>query len=224
MTKSWLKVKFLLVLLSFGCFAQMVHAETKNDRIFTKNEVRIGWGDQLFETLMWHKPITIPTTLPDSYRAVFHENYTYSQHIWAEYQYRFNTWFSLGGMIDCSGVRWDDVTRNGKGVEVSRDKGHYFYNIVVMPTIRFTYFHHEYVNLYSGLGLGLDINGGTEVNGKGQKTEVGAAVNVTLFGVSANYKQWFATVDFGGMTALRSTNYIYMALSRMINVGIGMRF
>lgn len=126
--------------------------------------------------------------------------------------------------MDGSGVRWDDVTRNGQGDEIGRDPNHHFYNIVIMPTIRFTYFHHDYVNLYSGLGLGLDINGGTETNTKGKFIDVGAAVNVTVFGVSTNYDRWFMTVDFGGMTALKNTNVIFMACSRIINVGIGARF
>ena len=121
-------------------------------------------------------------------------------------------------------VGWDDVTRNGAGLEVSRSKNHYFYNVVLMPTVRFTYFFHENVNLYSGLGIGLDINGGTEKNAFGKKTEVGAAVNITLIGISANYDRWFWTVDFGGMYALQNTNKIYMASSRIINVGFGARF
>ena len=40
----------------------------------------------------------------------------------------------------------------------------------------------------------------------------------------ANYKQFFATFDLGGMTALQNANVIYMALSRMMNVSVGMRF
>ena len=199
-------------------------AETKWDHLTWRNEIRLGWGDQLFESLMWHNPTNITTTMPASYQQTYHENYRHHQHIWLEYQYRFKHWFSLGGMMDMSEVGWDDVTRNGAGAELSRSGGHYFYNLVFMPTIRFTYFHHEYVNLYSGIGIGMDINGGTETNAKGQRTEVGAAVNFTVFGVSANYKRWFWTVDFGGMYALKNANAIYMASSRIINVGLGARF
>jgi hypothetical protein len=127
-------------------------------------------------------------------------------------------------MTDLSFVHWDDVTRNGLGEELTRDKGRYFFNLVIMPTIRFTYYHHPNVNLYSGLGIGMDINGGTETDGLGRHTVVGAAMNITVFGVSANYKRWFCTVDFGGMYALRNANTIFMASSRMINVGLGARF
>lgn len=214
---------FYIIALLFAV-AATVTAETKWDHVNRRNEIRIGWGDQLFESLMWHNPTSITTTMPETFQQTYHEDYRHHQHVWLEYQYRFKHWFSLGAMMDMSEVGWDDVTRNGTGAELSRSRGHYFYNLVFMPTIRFTYFHHENVNLYSGLGIGLDINGGTETNAKGQHTEVGAAVNLTVFGVSANYKRWFWTVDFGGMYALKNANAIYMASSRIINVGLGARF
>lgn len=209
-------------MLSF--MALTMQAETKWDYINQRNELRIGWGDQLFETLMWHKPTYIVKTMPADYQQTYHEDYRYYQHLWLEYQWRFTHWFSLGGMVDGSGVSWSDVTRNGQGTEIARDENHHFYNITIMPTVRFTYFHHENVNLYSGLGFGVDINGGTETNTRGHHVDAGMAVNVTVFGVSANYERWFWTVDFGGLTALRNSNAIFMACSRMINVGFGARF
>lgn len=173
---------------------------------------------------MWHNPTSIVTTMPESWQQVYPERYHHDQHVWAEYQWRFTHWFSLGGMVDWSDVRWENVTRNGRGVEVDRSKGHWFYNLVFMPTIRFTYFFHPNVNIYSGLGFGMDINGGSEKNAKGEKTDVGVAVNFTVIGVSANYEQWFWTVDFGGLYALKDANTIYLASSRIINVGLGIRF
>jgi len=219
-----MRTKRLIVLLALTCIVFTVQAETKWDYIANRNEIRVGWGDQLFETLMWHNPTSFVTTMPVSYQQTYHEDYRYYQHLWIEYQWRFTHWFSLGGMVDGSGVSWDDVTRNGQGHEIAREGGHHFYNIIVMPTIRFTYFHHDYVNLYSGLGIGLDINGGTETNTKGKNTDFGAAVNVTVFGVSANYDRWFMTVDFGGMTAIKNSQVIFLAASRIINVSIGARF
>jgi len=189
-----------------------------------RNELRIGWGDQLFESLMWHNPTFTATTMPVSATFTYHENYRYCQHVWAEYQWRFKNWVSFGGMIDFSEVLWDDVTRNGAGVEMARSTNRHFYNIVIMPTVRFTYYHHPNVNLYSGLGFGMGINGGTETNAAGHHTDIGAAVNITLFGVSANYNRWFWTVDFGGLYSLRDMNTIFLASSRIINVGCGVRF
>ncbi len=189
-----------------------------------KSELRFGWGDQLFETLMWHKPTSIITTMPGTWTKTYHENYSYSQHLWIEYQYYYAYWFSLGGLVDLSEVGWNDVTRNGAGIETNVSERKYFYNAVVMPTIRFTYISHPNVHLYSGLGLGMDINGGTEPNSKGNKTEIGLAANITLIGVSANFSRCFFSLDFGGMLALRDKNTIYMAMSRIMSVGFGVRF
>ena len=214
----------LYIVLVLCCIVTSAFAETKWDHITWRNELRLGWGDQLFESLMWHNPSSIVTTMPDSYRQTYHENYHHNQHLWLEYQWRFKYWFSLGAMVDLSEVNWDDVTRNGQGVELSRSTGHYFYNAVIMPTVRFTYLHHPNVNIYSSLGVGLDINGGTELNQQGKDTDFGAAVNVTVLGISANYQQWFMAVDFGGMYALRNTNTIFLASSRIINASIGVRF
>ena len=199
-------------------------AENKWTHITQRNELRIGWGDQLFESLIWHNPTSIITTMPDSYQQVYKENYSYNQHVWMEYQWRFTHWFSLGAMVDFSHVGWDEVTRNGKGAELNRKENQFFYNAVIMPTIRFTYFHHENVNFYSGLGIGLDINGGTETNALGNHTDVGAAINLTIFGISANYQRWFWTVDCGGLYALKNMNTIFLMSSRIVNVGMGVRF
>lgn len=199
-------------------------AENKWTHITQRNELRIGWGDQLFESLIWHNPTSIITTMRDSYQQVYKENYSYNQHVWMEYQWRFTHWFSLGAMVDFSHVGWDEVTRNGTGAELNRKEEQFFYNAVIMPTIRFTYFHHENVNFYSGLGVGLDINGGTETNALGNHTDVGAAINLTVFGISANYQRWFWTVDCGGLYALKNMNTIFLMSSRIVNVGMGVRF
>ena len=213
-----------LIVLLLCAAVTCIMAENNWDYINRRNELRIGWGDQLFETLMWHNPTSVVTAMPAEFKKTYHENFHYSQHLWIEYQWRFAAWFSLGGMIDLSEVGWDDVTRDGTGKELTRTNKHYFYNAVVMPTIRFTWFHHEYVNLYSGLGIGMGINGGSEFNTKNSLTDIGVATDLTLIGVSANYQQWFWTVDFGGLYSLRDANTIFMASSRIISIGLGVRF
>ena len=216
--------RILFILLLLCTTTIYLSAETKEERKANPQELRIGWGDQLFESLMWHNPTSIATTMPESYQCTYHENFRHHQHIWAEYQWRCLSWLSFGGMVDVSEVAWDDVTRNGKGTEISIDPKHYFYNLVIIPTVRFTYLHHPYVNLYSGLGIGLDINGGTEMNAAGDKTDFGTAIQITVIGLSANYKRWFGAVDLGGLTALKDKNTIFMASSKMISVSIGARF
>lgn len=223
------KLPYLLILV-LCTFSISSFAERSEDRFSKPNELRIGWGDQLFETLIWHDPVTRtiipnnPILPPQDFREVYKENYRYSQHLFLEYQYRFNRWFGLGAMFDGSGFSWNLVTRDGSGKELARSGREYCYNLVVMPTVRFTYFWHENVNIYSGLGLGIDVNGGTETNVHGKHTEVGAAFNVTLVGLSANYKRYFAAIEYGGMYALHDGNAVYMVKSRMFTASLGVRF
>ena len=147
------------------CLALPVCAEDESHRSMNPHMIRIGWGDQHFEHVVWHATPQPMNKLPETYSAKYSEHFRYTQHWSAEYQYRFNRWFSLGGLVDGSGVMWDDVIRNGLGNEMSRTPDRCVFNIVAMPTIYFTYLHHEYVSLHSGLGAGFNINGGTYFSG-----------------------------------------------------------
>ncbi len=216
-----------LIISAFQLFLvcpQQTKAETKSEITDRPHEIRIGWGDQLFETLVWHNPTAFVRTLPETYQKTYHENHRYTQHLWLEYQKRHNYWFGYGAMVDLSGVLWDEVTRNGNASEIARTKACHFYNIVCMPTIRFTYYHHPYVNLYSGLGAGLCINGGTETNLRGHHTDIGWAAYICVLGISANYDRWCWSIDLGGLYAMRDLNTIFMASTRMISLGLGVRF
>ena len=217
-------MKRIVYLFLMVCLSLPLMAESEVRRADQPHQLRIGWGDQHFEHLVWHASPKPMNVLPDTYTAVYAENFRYTQHWFVEYQYRFNRWFSLGGMIDGSGVLWDNVTRTGSGVEQNRDVNHSLYNIIIMPTVYFTYFHHEYVSLHSGLGVGMDINGGTETDYKGRKTVCAPAVNLTLFGVRANYKSWFAGVDLGAMIAMNGGQNIYQFGSRLISISTGVTF
>ena len=119
---------------------------------------------------------------------------------------------------------WDDVIRNGLGNEMSRTPDRCVFNIVAMPTIYFTYLHHEYVSLHSGLGAGFNINGGTEVDPYGRKTVCAPALNLTLIGVSAWYHSWFASLEMGALISLNDGQSIYMFGSRLFSATIGVTF
>ena len=58
---------------------------------------------------------------------------------------------------DGSACLWDDVTRNGAGVEVSRTKNRIFANLTIMPTVRFDWFtvpvaENMSIGMYTGHG------------------------------------------------------------------------
>lgn len=187
------------------------------------HEVRIGWGDMLFEMLVWHES-AYPTALPEQYVEVYNEQFRYTQHWFAEYMYNASYWYSLGCLVDYSGVLWDKVMRNGRGEELSRDKNHWFSNISIVPTIRFSYYRSPYVSLYSSLGVGLNINTGSELDFKGRRTAMVPVVNISLLGVRVGHGRWFGAVELGGMISLLSTNEVYMLGSRLFTASFGYCF
>ena len=187
------------------------------------HQVRIGWGDQLFESLVWYNQ-SHSTHYPETYIGQYDEQYRYLQHWFAEYQYRVRYWFNVGGMLDYSGVVWDRVSRNGKGEEISRDKNCNFHNIAILATTRFTYMHSKYVELYSGLGAGVNINTGSELDYRDRKTAVAPVFSLTVLGMSVGNEQWFGSVEFGGLYSLMNIQEVYMAGSRMFTLSVGYRF
>ena len=185
------------------------------------HEIRIGWGDQMFETLIWREK-GYPTVLPPEYSAVYKENFRYLQHYFVEYLYSVNYWYSVGAMVDYSGVLWDEVTRNGQGLELSRTNK-IFHNIVVMPVLRFSYYRSEYIALSSALGVGFNCNTSNELDYKGRYTAFAPAINISLFSVNVGKGCFYAMFDIGGMIAITSTNEVYMLGSRIFTASVGMR-
>lgn len=219
--------KCIILTLAIMLAVTSLKAETRHERDSLRHEIRIGWGDQMFESLMWQ--VTSPVAYypktdfldPADVRQHRDEGYKYHQHWFAEYQYRVNRWLGVGFMLDCSGVSWKTVTRDGYGEVLQSSSKKYFCNIAMMPDVRFTFFNHEYVSLYAGLGLGLNVNSGTEKDIFEKYTDVGFAANATLFGVAVNYKRWFLNFEHGGIFSLKDSETVYMVMSRMFSISIG---
>lgn len=210
------------VLLAFCCIQSS--AETPAGRAYRRHEVRIGWGDQLFEHLVWQNPQYVIGNMPESFSKQYKEHYRYSQHWFAEYQWRVNSWFGLGAMVDASGCVWDDVTRNGLGKEISRMDDRSFWNLTMMPVLRFTWLSREHISMYSALGAGLGINGGTETDAYGRHTLCGLAFDVALVGLTADWGRWFAFAELGGLYSMKDKSTIFLMNSRILSVGAGFRF
>lgn len=185
------------------------------------HDLRIGVGDQLFETLMWRDRGHYQN-MPEGYESPYDENYRYTQHWFAEYLYNFNYYYSLGMLVDYSGVIWDRVVRNGRGKEITREEDRNFHNITIMPMVRFSYYHHDYVSLYSAIGVGLNINTGSELI-RGRATVVAPAVNITLLGMRVGKGRYYGALEIGAMAALNNAYEVYMFGSRLFTASIGVR-
>lgn len=175
----------------------------------TRHEVRVGWGDFQFESLVY------PNNASE-------QNHRYMGHLFAEYQYQINSWLSVGAQVDYSQVWWDKVAEGGVALAVPY-RANYF-NICLMPAVRFTYYYHPWVTLYSAVYMGLNINSGTELNYKGEKTALAYDFGATLLGVKVGHNGWFGAVEIGGLSSLKGAHEIYMLDSRIWTVSLGHRF
>lgn len=217
--------KFLHVLLIVSMPFYAAFAETPGKRDTMRHELRLGWGDQMFESLVWQNPSYIVDDLPETFEQQYKEHYRYTQHWFLGYQWRVNSWFGLGAMADISACLWDDVTRNGLGTELDRDRNSNFWNLVVMPQLRFTWLNRKYVSLYTSFGAGLCVNGGTETDYRGRHTAVAPAIDIALVGIDVDWeRRWFVFAQLGGLYALKDKNTVYLCNSKILSVGAGIRF
>ena len=92
------------------------------------HELRIGMGDQGFESIVWCEK-GVPGTFPDGYQTYYKKNYRYTQHWFAEYLYNVNYWYSFGFIFDYSGVLWDEVPNSNYHSLASDTRQGAFHNI-----------------------------------------------------------------------------------------------
>lgn len=205
--------------------ALQLQAQSATDVVLpsARHEVRVGWGDMMFETVAFHDSPSHnwanTDVISDKYLTTDLVDHRYTGHIFADYHYNVLKWLAVGGQIDFEGIFWKEVTYGKNHIQVGEAKDVKNYNVVLMPTVRFTYFHSQWVNLYSGLGIGLNI-----ACDNSNQREAAIAFNINLLSVSVGNEHWFGAVEFGLLNSLKNTNNIYMIGSRILSASVGYRF
>jgi hypothetical protein len=208
--------------LEIRSYKDSIRLERRHRYDSIPHEVRIGWGDQTFESLVWREK-AIPETYPNGYMPYHKVNYRYTQHLFAEYLYNVNYWYSFGFIVDYSGVLWDEVPMEGHPQSITEERKGEFHNIGLIPEVRFSYYQSDYVALYSSLGIGLNINTGSELDYKGRKTALAPVVNVSLLGVRVGKGRWYGAVELGAMFSIMGMSEMYMLGSRICTASVGVR-
>ena len=203
--------KHIIILISVLVSVTNVHALTREQGETMQHEFRVGYGDMIFETLMWPK---------NNYRY----KVKYTGHIFAEYQYHLFNWLSTGLQVDYERVAWHLTSLGMYFTTGPRQEKQHFYNLTFLPTIRATYFHHPYLNLYSAFGFGVNINGGTERDMYDRTTATSMAFNLTLLGMKAGKNHWFVGLELGALNAFQNEDFIYMIASRIFSISVGYNF
>lgn len=195
---------FLLLLLPVLSWAE----KTSMSWDSLRHEVRIGWGDPLFESATKYEITHIgrPNT----------EISYLTGHLFAEYQYAWLWWLSIGMQVDYGSMGWLDLR--------APEYKHNYYNLSLLPTVRFSYYRYPWVTLYSSVFVGLTINGGTEIDPIRQvQTICYPGFGLTALGVQVGRNGFFGTLEMGGLCALHDRHNMAMLLSRIFSISIGYR-
>ena len=196
------RIIFTLTIL-IACVAwNTILAETKETRAENPHELRIGLGDcSIYYAQRYSTPVP-PPVVPGA------EEIGDSRHfdlilpnIFIDYQYRVNSWFAAGVQVN---TIWD------KGTDPHYNLGAKDVLLVdftegwlhVIPSATFTYFSREWVNLYSGIGVGYAM----QIESKNTTRNIWHtfAAQATLLGISVGKNHWFGSFEAGALFTGRS--------------------
>lgn len=209
--------KFLLTAFLLSVTLVGASARPKGD-LDRRHQVRVGWGDMLFETMAFHPGTSHgynPSALPEDFTIEAKHSFGYTGHLFAEYQYRTSRVVRVGALLDWEGIFWKENTYDRYNRPIGDTRSKRSYNLVVMPTVRFDYFRRELVNLYSGVGLGALMAFDNESN-----CAFAPALNLNFIGIQIGKGHWSGSAELGLMAALSSPHKIYMLGSRLVSVSL----
>lgn len=219
-----MKKTLLLVLLC--TIAMFGYAETKEHRQENPHEIRLGVGDSYMEACL-ENPNDRYVTAP----AYSNGPLNHTGHMFAEYQYRMNSWFSAGVNIDCLYSWYYFYPNHNQNFDRGLNSALRF---SVLPTLRFTYFHNELVDLYSAFGVGINYSYFIEDAGDYDyyaSRTLGAAFDLCALGVSVGKNHWFGAFEFGGMTAFgydinsnKPRLELPIPFAKLLRISVGYRF
>ena len=173
----------------------LLFAAVFSGRAQERHLVRLGWGDPLFERLAFHD--TDQTG-----------DYAYTGHCFADYRYSLTKVISVGAQADFQGIFWTQDNRRSRN-----------YDLVLMPTVRFTWLHTSWVRLYSGMGAGMLF-----AFDNARNREVAPAFDFNPLGIQLGKTRWCGSLDFGFMASMKNVNHIYMFGSRLVSVSVNYRW
>ena len=210
------------------CTIGALFAETPENRKENPHEIRIGIADSYMEACI-EKPNldSYPTCVPITYK---NGPLNHTGHIFVEYQYRVNNWFSAG--VNADFLHSWYYQHPEEGCYFDKEK-YYSSKLSIIPTIRFTYFHNELIDLYSALGAGINYSKYKQ-DGYYTYSTLGAAFDLCALGISIGKKHWFGAFELGGTTAFGyeiNSDMPYkprlempIPFARLLRVSVGYRF
>ena len=216
-----------IIFCTFGA----LFAETPENRKENPHEIRIGIADSYMEACLENGGLRFKTVAPYPYQ---YGPLNHTGHIFVDYQYRINNWFSAGVNIDYL-HSWYYVYPNlGQDFDKKTNSG---FKLTILPTLKFTYFHNEMIDLYSSFGIGGHFFYNNYENFY-MSRNLGIAFDACALGIAVGKKQWFGAFELGGTTAIcfpivfrpgsdcmqKRSFEMPIPFARLIRVSVGYRF
>ena len=199
------RIIIIMTLLIACATWNSAQAETKETRAENPHELRLGVGDCSIYYAQRYSP-----------KASYVDARVFDlilPNIFVEYQYRVNSWLSAGLQVNAIGDVYSDITVGSWELAIATYSEGWVH---VIPTATFTYFHRDWVNLYSGIGVGYAMQ--LETKGKTRNIWHTFAAQATLLGISVGRDHWFGTFEAGALFTGRSFP------DRCFNFSVGYRF
>ena len=199
------RIIFIMTLVMACTIWNSAQAETKETRAENPHELRFGVGDCSIYYAQRYSP-----------KASYVDARVFDlilPNIFVEYQYRVNSWLSAGLQVNAIGDVYSDITVGSWELAIATYSEGWVH---VIPTATFTYFHRDWVNLYSGIGVGYAMQ--LETKGKTRNIWHTFAAQATLLGISVGRDHWFGTFEAGALFTGRSFP------DRCFNFAVGYRF
>lgn len=207
--------KYLLLSLLIAVFSINSVALNTEQRLAMRHSFSIGYGEQLWD--LFYTGSKLPSVGETSAIKDYY-NKRITGNIYAEYMYQATKVLSIGMNVNYNG--WSSMVDVYSLAEGKDQKPNTYkrsiHTIGLIPTLNFTYYNNENVNLYSGFGIGAMLI--TENN----SVFALPAFDFCLLGVSFGKGNWFGNAEIGGLV---STLILVNTLpTRFLSVGFGYRF
>lgn len=193
-----------------------------DDKSFYRHEFRLGVSDHF--GFVFHRELG-GNAVGENLSNTVCTDLLYTPVFSFDYHYRATKWFWLGLS---TGYGFYKESHYPYGI-VSQDLPYWLckqHNILIMPSLRFSYLNRPHITLYSGLDIGLLIVRRTPERIMNSdigvlldptcllhnRTDVFSAFQLTAFGVKAGAKHWFGSFELG------------VGIKGFVNLGVGYEF
>ena len=229
--------------------------QSASEFIHGRHAIRLGWGDMFLSDM--NERLSYANVVPleneayldrvvgipapeaheylTNYRMALNGSHKITSvgHFFLGYRFQLTPLVGVGVEADVCASTDHFHMVDGYRTTVNKHAKNQLIHFTLMPTVRFSYYRHRIVELYSSIGVGYTFSKFTSAVpiewGMGVESDTqGVALSATLFGVNVGNEHWFAEAELGSICTFPlfwpevTCGPIYG--SRLFSVAVGYRF